>query len=728
MSKWMILITAIFFAAGSVQAAQTAKKRPRIGLVLGGGGARGFAHIGILKVLEDNHIPVDCIVGTSIGSLVGGSYAAGRTPEEMRKLVKAADWNTLLYAQAPREAFPYRRKQDDKFSMLNVEIGIADNGQVKLPSAAISTQQIELFLRSLTYGGTVKDFDQLSIPFRAIATDLVTGDMVVLKDGDLVTAMRASMAVPGVFPAVPTGGRVLVDGGLVRNLGVDVAKQTCADVVFAIDVGAPPLSQDQINNILSVADQYTRLMMIQNVNPQKKSLSHADVVMTPEFGDLGSSDFEKSDTMYAIGEKAALKSLDQLKRYAVSDEEFKKWETHREKNKLKAKPIKEVSVGSSGWTNPDVLKSALKVKTGELLPQDDFANHLTNLYARGDFSQLDYELLDATDGQKLYILPVLKSWGPNYLNLGLSLGTDFDTSYPWNLTAMYRRTWVNDLGAEWKSIVQVGSSAMYYTEFYQPLQLSGSSFVSPYFRFTRNPVAVWSSGVHVAQYEYSKSSVGLDVGAGFTKFGEVRLGAVYNDSEASLEIGSPLLDSAREYDYGLRLSLYFDQLDNYFFPTRGQYLNLYGYYSLGASENLENYGLAGFEFRAGTPIGHGAIQWTLKAQTTQGKSNETLANINWLGGFLNLSSYHYQELLGEQFAYGSGQYYHPLGLLSGTYWGFAAEIGRVFDYVERDIADKWHNSVTLYFAYDSVLGPMYLAGAYGDNHAGAMYFMLGKQF
>ncbi|MNK01247.1 NTE family protein RssA [compost metagenome] len=702
-------------------------KRPRVGLILGGGGARGFAHVGILKVLEENHIPIDCIVGTSIGALVGAGYAAGRSPAEMQERITQVDWDRILYSQVPRQALPFRTKQDGSLSLLNIEIGLSDKFEFKLPHAAISTQHVELFLRSLTYGGTVSNFDKLSIPYRAIATDLVTGEMVVLKDGDLVTAMRASMAVPGIFPSVPTGGRSLVDGGLVRNLPVDVARQTCADVVIAVDVGATPMTEDQITSIFSVADQYTRIMMIQNVQPQVKGLSPQDTLIIPTFGDLGSTDFKMSKNLFAVGESAARAALPQLKKYSVSPAQYAEWSKERETRRLAPKPIKKVEVGSSGWVNPEVLKSILDVKPGELLPQDNFASRLTTLYARGDFSQLDYELIDNVDGQNLIVLPVKKSWGPNYLNFGLSLGTDFVTSYPWSLTAMYRRTWMNSLGAEWKSIAQVGSSTLFKTEFYQPLQLSGYSFISPYFRFNRQPVAFWQDGDHVGEYEYTKSSVGFDLGSGWTKYGELRLGPVYNNYQANRQIGPSILPNSKSYDYGLRLNLYYDQLDSYFFPRQGQYLDLYAYYSMGGSDDLSNYGLYGFLFRNGMKVGPGAVQLTLKAQYSQG-DNDTLADVSWLGGFLNLSSYRYQEMIGDEFAYGSAQYYQSMKFLSGTYWGMALESGRVFDHFEKSLADSWHYSGTAYLAYDSILGPMYLAGAYGDNDNLSFYFMLGKQF
>ncbi|WP_413582402.1 patatin-like phospholipase family protein [Bdellovibrio sp. HCB288] len=718
------VLVVIFFLPWISYAAET--KRPRIGLVLGGGGARGLSHVGVLEVLEQNRIPVDCIVGTSIGSLVGAGYAVGRTPQEMKEHIQAADWSRMFLARPPRKAFPFRRKQDDSLSMLGVEVGLSDKGQVLLPRAAISTQEIEYFLRTLTYGSTYPKFDNLPIPYRAIATNLVNGEMVVLGNGDLVTAMRASMAVPGVFPAVPSEGRLLADGGLVRNLPVDTARQLCADVVVVVDVSSAPLQQEEIGSIFSVMDQYTRLMMIQNVHPQLKSLTAKDVLISPVFKDLGSTDFGKSEPLIKAGAEAAQKAMPGLARYSLPESEYAKWKADREKKKYTPKSLAKVSVGESGWVNPQTLVGELKVKTGEAFPIDSFHDQLMSLYATGDYSQLDYELHDGPLGQELLVLPIEKSWGPNYLNFGLSLGTDFESSYPWNLTAMYRRTWVNSLGAEWKTILQAGNSSRFNTEFYQPLGVGKSGFVAPHFKYYRLPLAIWQDGEEVAKYQYSKLTAGVDIGAG-SRFGELRFGPSYNVYRASQSIGPAVLPDSRTYDYGLRLNLFYDQLDNYFFPTDGQYFDLYGYYSLGASEDIKNYGVYGLQFRDAFRAGKGAVQITVKGQTSSGDST-VLADVSWLGGFLNLSSFHYQELIGDQLAYGSVQYYHPTGLLSGSYWGVAAESGRVFNYFDERLADQWHYSGTMYIAYDSFLGPMYFATAYGDNEVWSFYFMLGKQF
>ncbi|MGL6041614.1 MAG: patatin-like phospholipase family protein [Deefgea sp.] len=676
--------------------------------------------------MEENRIPVDCVIGTSIGSLVGAAYAVGRTPAEMEERILKADWNDLLSTSLPRQKNTFRQKQDSRHSLL-IELGLSDSGEIKLPDSAISTQKIGFFLRELTFAGTVANFDQLAIPYRAIATDFETGEMVVQKDGDLVTAMRASMSVPGVFPVVEAKGRYLVDGGLVRNLPVDVARETCADVVIAIDVGSAPLKSNEIKNIFSVADQYTRLMMIQNVQPQIASLTKKDILITPEFGALSSADFAKGEALIQIGAVAAQNSLPQLSQFSVSAEEYARWSQRRTEMRLEPKQVKEVQIERGKVVNPEVLKKALDIQIDEPLNSPEFHSNLLDVYARGDHSQISYDLGLGDRGDTVSVLPIEKSWGPNYLRFGLSFATDFTSSHPWNISAQYRRTWLNDLGAEWKTLVQMGSSASVTTEFYQPLKLDESMFVSTYYQYFRGPLSIWYDNDNIAEYTYAKSSVGLDFGSVISNRAELRVGPVFHDYSGSRTIGQVELPDFSSYDYGVRFNLFYDNLDNYFFPKNGMSLNAYGYYTLGTGDKVDNYGVYGLVYRQAIPVGSDSLVFKFKAQDTYNQL-PLFSDVQWLGGFLNLSSYNYQQLVGDRFIYGSAQYLKSIGFLSGSYLGTALEFGRVYNQITSNDDENWHYSGAVYLAYDSYLGPLYLGAAYGDNRQARFYMMLGKQF
>lgn len=706
--------------------AQAIAERPRIGLVLGGGGARGFAHVGVLKVMEENRIPVDCVIGTSIGALVGGAYASGRSPAEMTERIENANWDELLSFSLPREKETIQQKQDSPFSLL-FEVGISDKGQILAPTAVISTQKISFFLRELTYGGTISNFNDLGIPYRAIATNFETGGMVVEKDGDLVTAMRASMSVPGVFPAVISNGKTLVDGGLVRNLPVDIARETCADVVIAIDVGSPPLKISQITNIVAVADQYTRLMMLQNVRPQIESLKPKDVLITPVFGDLSSMDFTKGKDLIQIGRVAAEGDLAKLQQYSVSPEEYAEWQKKRKEARLEPKLVREVEIQGGKVVNPKVMEKLLDIKIDEPLQAVDFHENLLRVYSRGDHSQINYELDAKNKGDKVKISPIEKSWGPNYLSFGLSFATDFGNSNPWNITAQYRRTWLNDLGADWRTTLQVGSSALVQTEFYQPLSLDGSSFLSAYYHYNRGPLSIWNDGLDVAEYTYTKHSVGLDLGSIKSNNTELRVGPVFNSYRGDRSIGVAEFPNVSNRDYGIRVNAFYDTLDNYFFPRNGSRLNAFGYYAVDVNGDYDSYGIYGFDYRTAMPVGKDALQFKLRAQGAH-KHIPYFADVTWLGGFMNLSSYNYQELIADEFIYGSIQYLYSMEFLSGSYLGLGLETGRVFNSLNSTVDDDIRYSGSVFLAYDSLLGPVYLGAAYGDNRKSRFYLMLGKPF
>ena len=240
---------------------------PRIGLALSGGGARGIAHVGVLKVLEEMRIPISCVTGTSMGAIVGGTYAAGRTPQDMETRVVAADWETIFRDAPPRKEIAVRRKVEDYFTLFKPEFGVKDG--LALPKGLIAGVSIETFFRELsTPAFGVGDFSKLPIPFRAMATDIETGESVVLDKGSLAQAMRASMSVPGAIAPVEIDGRLLVDGGIANNLPIDEARKLCGEVIIAVNISTPPLKRDEITSALTVTTQLINFLGKQTVDQQ----------------------------------------------------------------------------------------------------------------------------------------------------------------------------------------------------------------------------------------------------------------------------------------------------------------------------------------------------------------------------------------------------------------------------------------------------------------------------
>ena len=288
---------------GRVSGTTSPPSSPRIGLALSGGGARGLAHVGVLKVLEEMRVPVHCVTGTSMGAVVGGTYAAGRTPQEMEKEVSAADWDTIFRDAPPRKEIAVRRKVDDYLTLFKPEFGVKDG--LALPKGVIAGVSIETFFRKLsTPAFGIGDFNKLPIPFRAMATDIETGDSVVLSKGSLAQAMRASMSVPGAIAPVEIDGHLLVDGGIANNLPIDEARRLCGDVIIAVNISTPPLKRDEITSALSVTTQLINFLGKQTVDQQIKSLGPNDVLIAPDLGDISAGSFERSKDAIRIGEEA----------------------------------------------------------------------------------------------------------------------------------------------------------------------------------------------------------------------------------------------------------------------------------------------------------------------------------------------------------------------------------------------------------------------------------------
>jgi len=307
-------------AAGRAAPAQeTAPHRPRIGLVLSGGGALGLAHIGVLKVLEELHVPVDCVAGTSMGAIVGGLYAAGYAPEEIERLAYELPWSKLIEDQPDRRHLPYRRKVDDQTYLTPIQLGLS-GGRLRMPSGLIAGHRLGIELRLLTLRVLGSDdFDRLPLPFRAVAADIGNGEMVVLRRGELARAMRASMAVPGVFSPVELDGRLLVDGGVVDNLPVDQARAMGADIVIAVDVGTPMAAKRRPDSIASILSRTTDMLTRVNV---ERMLPSVDLLIQPEVRTFGLLDFDQGREILPKGETAARARAVDLARLAVDDGEW----------------------------------------------------------------------------------------------------------------------------------------------------------------------------------------------------------------------------------------------------------------------------------------------------------------------------------------------------------------------------------------------------------------------
>ena len=702
---------------------------PRIGLALSGGGARGLAHVGVLKVLEELRVPVHCVTGTSMGAIVGGTFASGMPIADMEKFVVGADWDDVFSDQPPRAEISMRRKADDYKTLFAPEYGVKDGGLV-LPKGVVAGVAIEGFFRQLTSRATgLDDFQKLPIPFRAVAADIETGEAVVLARGSVSRAMRASMSVPGALAPVEIDGRLLVDGGIANNLPIDLVRTLCADVVIAVNISTPALKRGEITSALSTAGQLINFLGKVNVENQLRSLGSRDVLVAPELGDISAGSFERAADAIRAGEEAARKLSDALKRYSLPPGEYAALRRAQTPEDKPLGSVDEIRFEGLRRTNPEVLRPLMDSRPGEPLTEEKVSADLRRIYGRGDFESVEYHIRQEPGRRVLVVEPQEKDWGPDYLRFGLGFATDFQGDNIFNLLVSYRKAQLNRLGAEWLTEVQVGQDTFLGTEFYQPVVESGRYFVAPHARILQTTTGIFSGEDRVAEYLVREARVGLDAGAVLGTWGEVRLGVLARSVDAKVDTGSPVLPEIEESSVGARASLIADGLDHAWFPRRGYRFIASAYAAredLGSDrdyETAEGQAVAVFSLRAHT------FNVAVSGGTDLDSDAPAYESFS-LGGPLRLSGYRINEFRGSRFALGRLMYYNralkpPALLVSGAYVGASLEAGQVRDRVDGSEGKDTIWSGSLFLAADTAAGPFYFGLGLGEGGRVSLYLVIG---
>ncbi len=702
---------------------------PRIGLALSGGGARGIAHVGVLKVLEEMRIPISCVTGTSMGSIVGGTFAAGTPPARLEELVLAANWDEIFRDQPPRDEISMRRKADDYKTLFAPEFGVKDGG-LALPKGVIAGVSIEAFFRVLAQPAMgINDFRTLPIPFEAMATDIETGDSVVLSRGSVAQAMRASMSVPGAIAPVEIDGRLLVDGGIANNLPIDQARKLCADVVIAVNISTPPLKRKDLTSALSVAGQLVNFLGKQTVDQQLKSMSSKDVLIEPDLGDISAASFSRSKDAIRIGEEATRAMAASLARYSVSPEQFAALRATQMAERKMLGTVDEIRFEGLERTNPATLRALVETKPGEPLEEERVGADLRRIYGTRDFESIDYRIDGVGGPRAMVITPREKSWGPDYLRFGLGLESDFQGDNAFNLLVQYRKTALNRLGAEWLTEAQVGQDTHLYTEFYQPLHEEGIWFVSPWAAVGQVTRPVFDGDNKIAEYLVGTARAGVDFGAVLGTVGIVRLGAQWNQVNAKVETGASALPSLRELTAGPRLGLIIDQADHAFFPRAGYRAIANAYAATTSFGSARNYQRVEGSASYAHSWGPHTVNLTVSGGSDLGSDMPAYESFS-LGGPLRLSGFRIGQFNGHEFAFGRAMYYNRIKALpdllgSGVYAGASAEVGWIKDRFDGLPSPGTLYSGSLFLGADTFAGPAFLGAGFGTGGAFSVYLLLG---
>ncbi|WP_341678181.1 patatin-like phospholipase family protein [Niveibacterium sp. SC-1] len=700
-----------------------------VGLVLGGGGARGLAHIGVIEELERLRIPITCIAGTSAGALIGGIYASGVPIGQIQKDVESADWTRLLDGSPRRAELPYFRKRDDFKNLASMTLGVSNNG-VLIPRAAVSTQDIDIFLRRLTRDVYVSDFSTLPIPFQAVATNLVDGEAVEFKGGDLAIALRASMAVPGVFDLVDTGENLLVDGMLVRNVPVQNVKNRCADTVIVVDVGTQLLKADEIHSLLDVASQQSNILVRRNVSEQLALMGPDDVLIRPDLTGYGAADFASAKDLVLRGRASVASLVPQLERYSVSEAEYAKW-----KQSLVARAPKEmlpydsIEVAKTRYVPEGLASEVFENRQNKPTTQKELIGELDRLYATGDFDRVGYILRDVDGKRVADVFPVERAVGPNYLRFGLDFKIDSYYKASIAFLANLQFNWVNRWGAQWRNDARIGSDPYVLTEFIQPFGLSGL-FGAASARAGRNQFTLYDEDRKFAVFGLDTVTAGLDLGYSLGRYGEARIGLAWSQFGLDVDIG-PQIGSIEGQFTGVTGRLVIDQLDNPRFPRQGYYMHLTSEFA----RNTDQSTFATAELEG--DIAHTFDKLTARGSVRfngafQGEAAES-GSIHSIGGFLNLSGFQDGQFVGSRTALARLMLYQQVvsslpTLGSGMYLGASAEAGRVWGSLTTAEAEKLLTAGSVFIGFDTFLGPLFVAYGQGEGGRKAGYLYLGVDY
>lgn len=725
------LLLCLLLALTSFTALAVEPPRPKVGLVLSGGAARGLAHIGVLKALEEQGVHIDAIAGTSMGAVVGGLYASGYSIEELEHLARTLDWQQALSDAPPRKDVPFRRKQDDRDFLVKQKLSFRDDGSLGLPLGVIQGQNLSLLLESkLAHTADIRDFDKLPIPFRAVATDIASGEKVVFRRGHLPQVVRASMSIPAVFAPVELDGRLLVDGGMVDNIPLDVVREMGVDMAIVVDIGTPLRSRKQLATVVDVLNQSITLMTRRNSEEQLASLHRDDILVQPALAAFGVTDFGRAHDMIDAGYRAtrALDARLAVLRQAGGDSQLAVARSAQQRTPI----ITAIKVENDSKVSDDVIRYYIRQPLGEPLELERLQTDMGTLYGLDYFDRVQYRVVHKGEENTLVINARGKRGGTDYLRLGLNLSDDMRGDSAFNLGASYRMNGINRLGAEWLTRAQIGDQQELYSEFYQPLDVGSRYFVAPYLSLGSQNIEATLDNDPVAEYRLERYGFGLNLGRQIGTYGEVRLGVGKAWGEAEVRIGDQDLPkvSFNEGFYELKYS--FDTLDNVYFPHSGEDIGLtlrkYDR-SLDSDSDYRQW-----QFNIDKALSYGPNTWVFGGRYGRTLDDTEVVTSSFvLGGARQLSGFRQDSVSGQNISLMRVVYYRRLTpraylpLDFPLYLGGSLERGRAWNN-DNEFDSGYINAASIFLGLDTPLGPLNISYGANTEHQKAVYLNLGHTF
>lgn len=707
--------------------------RPRIGLALGGGGARGIAHVRILKQLEALNIPVDCIAGTSAGALVGALYASGSTPEQIEQVVLSTEWLSLFTDTLPRRDRSLRRKADDYAQLAPIGIGLGGEGKAVALAGGVSEGEklIALFERA-TGGSRVSGrFDDLPIPFRAVATDINTGQPVVLAEGNLPMAMRASMSLPGIFRPVVIDGHVLLDGGLSNQVPIDVVRAMGADRVIAVDVGTPLKPLDRDASLVDVISQLSGFLTTRSAQAQLDSLGTQDLLISPDLtGKVATGDFDKAPEALRIGQLAAEQAAPALRAFAQTPQVYTQLAAQRVQRErpVGTARIEFVEVDNHTGYADALLLGYLPVRIGEPLDIKGMQAGVLRAYGMGTLASINYEVREREGRTGVFVSAYPKPNGPIYLEAGLSLSNDLEGNHESNLRAGLLFSPLSPYGAEARIALQLGSEPGLTGQYYRPFDLHNRYAFQVGGGFqTRSFNLYDEAGDKIARYRVRRTGGTLALVRNVSNVLALSVGVERYTGNAEVEVGDPTIPRVN-FDEGAWIAqATLDDIDSVYFPRDGYLVNAGTYQSSPALGADARFGQLDLDAVAARSFGRHALQLGLRYHVTS-SGTAPVQNLYRLGGRWRLAGFQHNQLTGQDYALGFTGYTYELGKLLGR----SAQVGGTLEYgnawqrrSEMSLSDGiWNGSVFL--GFDSWIGPLIFGMGFREGGENVLFIELGQ--
>lgn len=750
LQRWLI---AIFFFVLSLQplqgAAQEGDKdrvalnRPTIGLVLGGGGARGLAHVGIIAKLEAAGVRPDIIVGTSMGAVIGSLYAAGYSADELTEIAEDLDWQSLFRDAAPRDQLAFRRKDEERTFSTGLKLGVGKSG-LNVPRGIIKGRRLKDKIAELLSLRTLAtDFDALPIAFRAVATDIESFEAVVLESGDLPSAVFASMAVPAILPPQKIGSLTLIDGGLAANVPVRIARSLGADILIVVDLSVSPRKAEDINNVLGVLGQIATYLTLSNASKDVAAIKEGDLLITPDLGEYGSLDFNEAKSLIALGHDAMVGKGAALRRLALIANSEATNETRQERPI--APRINAIRINNKTSFPDSFIAEAIRQQPGKPLDYDKLTADINKIYGIDTFGTISFQVEDQADGSADMVVNLEPTdRGDLYLRFGLDLTTDFQSDTATNVSLGIIRRNVTQRGGEVRGLIQIGNNPTFAAEFFQPTDARQRWFGSVAASLERDPIRLFIAEMKAAgEINLDQARIEIAAGRVVARQVELRVGARQRWTRASQRIG--LIDAQLPADESLQSvfgQVSLDSLDDAFFPTTGA-LGVAAYnanLSGGSTRTLAPSTVTGrltaaIPFASGvllpsTEFGFSVNGTPISVQTLQG--DISVSGSQTLGGPARLSGLPPDSLFGRHKLFGSLTYYQPIREAEGLtrqpiYAGVTLEAGDVFTKMDDITLSNLRYGGSVFVGGRTPIGPLILGVGVTGNEV-ATFVSIGPNF